>query len=53
MIGLDAGVIIAFLDRDDAQHSRAKLLAREIDEDFAPTHSPWLKFLSYLPAMGG
>lgn len=36
MIVLDASVIIAFLDRDDAQHSRAKeLLAREIDDDFA------------------
>lgn len=36
MIVLDASVIIAFLDRDDAQHSRAKeLLAREIDDDLA------------------
>jgi predicted nucleic acid-binding protein len=36
MIVLDASVIIAYLDGDDAQHSRAEeLLAREIDDDFA------------------
>jgi predicted nucleic acid-binding protein len=36
MIVLDASVIIAYLDSDDAQHPRAEeLLAREIDDDFA------------------
>ena len=36
MIVLDASVIIAYLDRHDAQHTRAEeLLAREIDDDFA------------------
>ncbi|HET6561373.1 MAG TPA: type II toxin-antitoxin system VapC family toxin [Marmoricola sp.] len=33
---LDASVLIAYLDGDDAQHARAEqLLAREIDDDFA------------------
>ena len=36
MIVLDAGVLIAYLDSDDAQHTlAADLLAREIDDDLA------------------
>lgn len=36
MIILDASVLIAYLDSDDAQHALAEeLLAREIDDDFA------------------
>lgn len=36
MIVLDATVLIAYLDSDDAHHPRAlTLLAREIDDDFA------------------
>ena len=36
MIVLDAGVLIAYLDRNDVQHDRAEaLLAEEIDDDFA------------------
>jgi predicted nucleic acid-binding protein len=36
VIILDASVLIAYLDRDDAGHRRAqKLLAREIDEELA------------------
>ena len=36
LIVLDASVLIAYLDSDDAQHTRAEeLLAREIDDDFA------------------
>ncbi len=36
VIVLDASVLIAYLDSDDAQHVPAEeLLAREIDEDFA------------------
>lgn len=35
MIALDANVLIAFLDGENAHHQRAEeLLAREIDEDF-------------------
>lgn len=35
MIVLDASVLIAYLDRDDAHHERAeRLLAHEIDDDF-------------------
>lgn len=36
MIVLDASVLIAYLDGEDAQHARAEtLLAQEIDDDFA------------------
>jgi predicted nucleic acid-binding protein len=36
VIILDASVLIAYLDSDDAQHTLAEeLLAREIDDDFA------------------
>ena len=36
MIVLDASVLIAYLDAEDAQHEAAEtLLAREIDDDFA------------------
>ena len=36
MIVLDASVLIAYLDAEDAQHHRAEsLLAREIDDQFA------------------
>lgn len=36
MIVLDASVLIAYLDSEDAQHARAEtLLAQEIDDDFA------------------
>ncbi|MDK3257528.1 type II toxin-antitoxin system VapC family toxin [Blastococcus capsensis] len=36
MIVLDASVLIAFLDAEDAQHEAAvSLLAREIDDEFA------------------
>ena len=36
VIILDASVLIAYLDGDDAQHTRAEeLLAREIDDEFA------------------
>ncbi len=36
MIVLDASVLIAFLDSEDALHTRAEtLLAQEIDDDFA------------------
>ena len=36
MIVLDASVLIAYLDSEDAQHARAeRLLAQEIDDDFA------------------
>lgn len=36
LIILDASVLIAYLDSDDAQHQLAEeLLAREIDDDFA------------------
>lgn len=36
MIVLDASVLIAYLDADDAHHERAtQLLEREVDEDFA------------------
>ena len=36
MIVLDASVLIAYLDADDAHHQRAtQLLEREVDEDFA------------------
>ena len=36
MIVLDASVLIAYLDADDAQHEPAEaLLAREIDDEFA------------------
>lgn len=36
MIVLDASVLIAYLDSNDAQHALAEgLLAREIDDDFA------------------
>ena len=36
MIVLDASVLIAFLDSDDAHHVRAEaLLIREVDDDFA------------------
>ena len=36
MIVLDASVLIAYLDAEDAQHRTAEsLLAREIDEEFA------------------
>ena len=36
MIVLDASVLIAYLDAEDAQHQRAEsLLAREIDDEFA------------------
>ena len=36
MIVLDASVLIAYLDAEDAQHRKAEsLLAREIDDDFA------------------
>lgn len=35
MIVLDASVLIAYLDSEDAQHARAEaLLAQEIDDDF-------------------
>lgn len=36
VIVLDASVLIAYLDSEDAQHARAeRLLAQEIDDDFA------------------
>jgi predicted nucleic acid-binding protein len=36
VIVLDASVLIAYLDSEDAQHAQAEsLLAREIDDDFA------------------
>jgi predicted nucleic acid-binding protein len=36
VIVLDAGVLIGYLDADDAHHDRAvSLLAREVDDDFA------------------
>ena len=36
MIVLDASVLIAYLDAEDAQHHKAEsMLAREIDDDFA------------------
>ena len=36
MIVLDASVLIAYLDAEDAQHHKAEsLLAREIDDEFA------------------
>ncbi len=36
MIVLDASVLVAYLDAEDAQHEAAEiLLAREIDEEFA------------------
>jgi predicted nucleic acid-binding protein len=36
VIVLDANVLIAYLDSEDAQHAQAEsLLAREIDDDFA------------------
>lgn len=36
MIVLDASVLIAYLDSDDAHHTRAEtLLARDIEDDFA------------------
>lgn len=36
MIVLDASVLIAYLDSEDAHHTRAEtLLAQEIDDDFA------------------
>jgi predicted nucleic acid-binding protein len=36
VIMLDASVVIAFLDSDDAQHDTAQaLLAREVDDEFA------------------
>lgn len=36
MIVLDASVLIAYLDADDAHHRKAEqLLEREVDEDFA------------------
>ena len=36
VIVLDASVLIAYLDAEDAQHQKAEtLLAREIDDEFA------------------
>jgi hypothetical protein len=41
---LDASVLIAYLDSDDRHHAAAEtLLAREIDDDVAVTHSRSLR----------
>lgn len=53
MIILDASVLIAYLDGDDAQHALAEeLLAREIDDDFAANPLTLAEVLA-IPATDG
>jgi predicted nucleic acid-binding protein len=53
VIILDASVLIAYLDSDDAQHTLAEeLLAREIDDDFAANPLSLAEVLA-IPARDG
>lgn len=52
MIVLDASVLIAYLDSEDAHHTRAEtLLAKEIDDDFAASSLTVAEVL-VMPARG-
>jgi predicted nucleic acid-binding protein len=53
VIVLDASVLIAYLDSEDAHHGRAEmLLVRELDDDFA-ANTLTLAEVLVMPARGG